>query len=154
VKIWCIAHASKKYVYDFEVYTGASIRSTVLSAATGEAKTGYSVVMNLMEPLHGRGHMVFIDNFFTSVKLLVDMVERGTYATGTVRSSRIGLPQALADKKAWAKKPQGSLGWLMHSSCKISCVTWVDKKPVLLLSTHANPLSIDPSNPDTVPRRD
>lgn len=108
--------------------------------------------MNLMSSLHGKRHMVFMDNFFTSVKLLMDMATLGTYATGTVRSDRVGLPQSMADKRLWAKKLQGSLGWRMHSSGKISCVTWVDKKPVLLLSTHASPVSHDSSNPDTVPR--
>ena len=121
IKVWCVADASRKYVYDFEVYTGASVRESLVSAMPGEAKTGYEVVMNLMESLHGRGHMVFIDNFFTSVKLLIDMLARGTFATGTVRSNRKGLPPALSDKKLWEKKPQGSLGWLMHNSRK-DCV--------------------------------
>jgi hypothetical protein len=103
--------------------------------------------------LHHRGHMVFMDNFFTSIKLLVDMLELGTFGTGTVRSHRIGLPQALANKSLWQKEPQGSIGWRMHRSGNIACVTWVDKKPVLLLSTHANPLSIDPLHPETVPRQ-
>jgi hypothetical protein len=86
-------------VYDFEVYTGASIRRSLQSAKPGEAKTGYEVVMNLMLGLHGRNHLVFIDNFFTSVKLLMDMAQLGTFATGTVRSDRIGLPSMLTDKK-------------------------------------------------------
>jgi hypothetical protein len=154
IKVWCCADARKKYVYDFEVYTGASIRSTVLSAAPGEAKTRYAVVMNLTQGLHHRGHLVFMDNFFTSVKLLMDLVDLGTYGTGTVRSNRVGLPQAMANSGIWKGKPQGSLGWRMHRSRKITCVTWVDKKPVLLLSTHANPLSTDANNPKTVPRRD
>jgi hypothetical protein len=40
----------------------------------------------------------------------------------------------------------------MHVNGKICCVTWVDKKPVILLSSHANPLPRDPLHPDTVPR--
>lgn len=153
IKVWCVADASRKYVYDFEVYTGASVKNMVSQAGPGEAKTGYEVVLSLMSGLHGRGHMVFMDNFFTSVKLLMTMVEKGTNGTGTMRSNRKDLPQAMADKTLWAKMPQGTFGWRMHSSRKFSCVTWVDKKPVFLLSTHANPLSKDPNNPDIVPRQ-
>jgi hypothetical protein len=58
----------------------------------------------------------------------------------------------LADKESWSTKAQGSLGWRIHVSGKLSCVVWVDKKPVLLLSTHAKPVSSDPLNPETVPR--
>lgn len=129
------------------------MKSTVASAMPGEAKTGYQVVMHLAKNLYGKGHMVFMDNFFTSVKLLMDLAAQRTFATGTVRSDRIGLPKVLSDKQAWSKKPQGSIGWRMHVNGKISCVTWVDRKPVLLLSTHASPISIDPSNQDRVPRR-
>ena len=129
IKLWCVADASQKYVYDFEVYTGASVKNMVSQAGPGEAKTGYEVVLSLMSGLHGRGHMVFMDNFFTSVKLLMSMVEKGTYGTRTMRSNRKDLPQAMADKTLWAKMPQGTFGWRMHSSRKISCVTWVDKIP-------------------------
>lgn len=116
-------------MYDFEVYTGASVKNMVSQARPGEANTGYEVVLSLMSGLHGRGHMVFMDNFFTSVKLLMSMVEKGTYGTRTMRSNRKDLPQAMADKTLWAKMPQGTFGWRMHSSRKISCVTWVDKIP-------------------------
>lgn len=129
IKVWCVADASQKYVYDFEVYIGASVKNMVSQAGPGEANTGYEVVLSLMSGLHGRGHMVFMDNFFTSVKLLMTMVEKGTYDTGTMRSNRKDLPQAMADKTLWARMPQGTFGWRMHSSRKISCVTWVDKIP-------------------------
>lgn len=41
---------------------------------------------------------------------------------------------------------------MMHSNGKIACITGVDKKPILLLSTHAKPLYDDPTNPGTIPR--
>jgi hypothetical protein len=44
----------------------------------------------------------------------------------------------------------------MHSSRAISCVVWVDKKPVLLISTHAVPIQPPCLHPDSltiVPRR-
>jgi len=46
------------------------------------------IVMKLMEPYHFKGHYLFIDNFYTSVKLLADLLDKSTYCTGTARSNR------------------------------------------------------------------
>ena len=70
IKIWCLADADSKYVYTWDVYTGSDLKGTVRSSSAGEAKTGYAVVMKLLDGLHHRGHVVLTDNFFTSVKLL------------------------------------------------------------------------------------
>lgn len=126
------------------------MRRNLRAARTGEARTGYEVVMDLMAGLHGRGHVTVTDNFFTSPKLLVDLLELGTFGTGTVRGNRIGLPSSLTDKKKWAKEPQGSMDWKMHCTGELCSLVWVDKKAVLFLSTHAPPLS--PSVPLTVAR--
>lgn len=60
------------------------MHSNLGSAKPREAKTGYEVVMNLMAKSQGKGHMVFTNNFFTPLKLLVDLLEKGTFATGTI----------------------------------------------------------------------
>lgn len=119
----------------------------------GEAKIGYAVVMKLLEGLHHRGHVVLTDNFFTSIKLLMDLLAKGTFGIDTMWSNWIRLPSALADTKLWSKQAQGKLEWRMHSSNKIWCIVWCDKKPVLLLSTHALPTPLVGSPPLTEQRR-
>jgi len=109
--------------------------------------------MNLMRGLHGRGHVVVTDNYFTSVKLTVDLAALGTYATGTVMSNRVGLPKALSQRKIFAAEPQGTVAWRMHASRRISCVVWVDRKHVLLLSSFHTPLPPPGEDWPTVPRR-
>jgi hypothetical protein len=69
----------------------------------------------------------------------VDLLGNGTYATDTVRTNRIGFPTALAKKSLYAKCTQGHLEWKMHKSQKISVIVWVDKKPVIVMSTVAPP---------------
>jgi len=113
---------------------------------------GKRVVEGLLVGLEGRGHVVVMDNFFTSVELFRDLEQGGTYATGIVRSNRIGLPDFVKDQKAFKKLPQGNLKWAMHDSRKMCAVMWMDKKPVLLLSTSALPLSF-PCEVVEVPRR-
>jgi len=44
-----------------------------------DAKSRHDVVLQLMEGLHGMGHVVYIDNFFTSIQLLMGQHVRGTY---------------------------------------------------------------------------
>lgn len=139
-------------MYYFQVYTGADLKKNLARAKPGEARTGYEVVMDLMERLHGRGHVAVTNNFFTLPKLLVDLLELGTYGTGTVRANRIGLPSVLTDKRRWAKAAQGDMKWRMHSTRELCALVWADKKPVLLLFTHAKPLSPDPTVPLTMAR--
>ena len=55
---------------------------------------GYRVVMDLLEQYQGKGHCVYIDNFYTSPNYyLHDLLSRSTYCAGTVKSNRKGLCQ-------------------------------------------------------------
>ena len=47
----------------------------------------------------GKGFRLFIDNLYTSVELMEHLWVRGTYACGTIRHNREGLPKALMVKK-------------------------------------------------------
>jgi hypothetical protein len=47
--------------------------------------------MDLIEKHRMKGHCLFIDNFYTSPKLLRDMRHDETYCTGTIRSNRKGF---------------------------------------------------------------
>jgi len=73
------------------------------------------------------------DNYFTSMKLIVDLVVLGTYACRMVVSNQVRLPKVMANKQAFAREPQGTVTWQIHINNKLSCMLWVDKKPVFLL---------------------
>jgi hypothetical protein len=45
-------------------------------------------VKDLMADLGGWGHIVTTDNFFTSVPLYLDLLDKGIMATGTLRANR------------------------------------------------------------------
>ena len=83
IKVWVISEAKSVYVLNFQVYTGAS-EST-------DRRTGlsYRVVMDLMMLYQVKGHCLFIDNFYTSPRLLLDLLTLGTFCTGTVRANRL-----------------------------------------------------------------
>ena len=56
-KVWAMADASNSYMYDFNVYTGA----------TGERETGLGekVVLTLAESIKGENHQLYFDNYLT-----------------------------------------------------------------------------------------
>ena len=43
-----------------------------------------SNVMDLMNPFLNKNHNLYFDNFYTSPKLLNDLIPKGTYACGTI----------------------------------------------------------------------
>jgi hypothetical protein len=98
--------------------------------------------------------VITMDNYFTSIGLFKALLERGIYATGTLRNNRIGIPSDLKNTKTFIKSAQGTLEWRMHESRRMSSIIWKDKRPVLLLSTHAPPIQFPWEFPVViVPRR-
>ncbi|CAC5366901.1 unnamed protein product [Mytilus coruscus] len=89
----------------------------------------YKVVMDLMRPHFGNQHHVTIDSWFTSPKLVHDLRNRGTYCTGTVITTRKGMPQSFRK----AKIPKG--GILAKSQGPVMSVLYSDRRQVSLLTT-------------------
>jgi hypothetical protein len=76
---------SSKYLYDFNVYTGAmGVRETGL---------GENVVLTLPESVKGKHHQLYFDNYFTSISLLDKLLAQGTYGCGTIRTNRKNFPK-------------------------------------------------------------
>ena len=64
-KIWCIACMSG-YIYRFEIYQGKKEEASVQA----QLGLGGRVVVELTAPLASKHHMVYFDNYFTSIELL------------------------------------------------------------------------------------
>jgi hypothetical protein len=154
IKVWCLADSSSKFVYNFDIYCGKNVEAEVrVVVPQGKASLAHAIVMKLLQGLEDRGHCVVMDNYFFSIGLFKDLALKGTYATGTIRSNRIGLPTRLRTLKSWKRSPHGHLEWAMHESRNISCVMWKDKCPVLIISSHAMLVGFPCVPCDEVPRR-
>jgi hypothetical protein len=154
-KVWILADATSHIIFDFEVYCGRSTVTLEGGMSQGvEQNLAHRVVTNLTSGLDNKGHVITMDNFFTSVGLFRGLERRGIYATRTMRSNRIGLHLDMRNIREFRRRGQGDLDWFMHNSRRMGSVLWKDRMPVLLLSTHAPPIT--PGNPRdcTVPRRD
>lgn len=91
IKVWVLADSCTGYFSKFEIYSG--------KGSSPEKNLGSRVVKTLTEPLKGKFHHVYIDNFFTSEELIDDLEKDGVYACGTARKDRRGFPDQLKNIK-------------------------------------------------------
>ncbi|CAF0892465.1 unnamed protein product [Didymodactylos carnosus] len=124
-KVW-IPDTLTGYVYNFDIYSGKSEeRRTPL---------GEHVVGSLTKELSTKFHHVYFDNFFTLPFLVEKLLRDGIYCTGTLRSTRKGIPADIIHK---TKMSRGDAKYLSVGS--ISIVKWMDRKPVLMMSNVTDP---------------
>ena len=93
--------------------------------------------MNMMRGFFDKGYSLYCDNYYTSPQLFWDLFQQGTYATGTVRQNRHGIPQTLKD---YQLRNRGDI-FVMNNG-PLECYKYLDSKPVYMLSTkHGSSLS-------------
>ena len=84
IKVWMLCDAETGYIVRFEIYTGKHGR------LHPEKLLGEEVVELLMEGMQGLHHHAYFDRYFTSLRLVEDLLKNGTYATATIHPSRKG----------------------------------------------------------------
>ena len=124
LKAWGLAEAKTGYIYNWQLYLGKdSSRPTDLPLA-------HHVVMTLAEPLFDKGHILYMDNFFSSPALFKDLADKQMGACGTLRSNRRGVPATIQQAKPTAGNPP-----ITDTDDKILYISWFDKKVVNLITT-------------------
>ncbi|MCL4142327.1 UNVERIFIED_CONTAM: hypothetical protein GTU68_050401 [Idotea baltica] len=118
-------------LYEFEVYLG---KSTVQSSELGV--TG-DLVMRLCENLpHNKNHKVYFDNYFTSLKLLQELKNKGILALGTIRPNRmLGAQKLLKTEKVLKNEGRGSYDWRVDCTSDVRIMKWNDNSTVHFAST-------------------
>ena len=53
-----------------------------------EACTTENIPATLMQRYQGKGHHLFIDNYYTSINLAKHLLQHDTHVTGTIRDNR------------------------------------------------------------------
>ena len=92
------------------------------------------VVLTLVQHLHNAGYDLYVDRFYNSPLLALELSKVGLTVTGTVQSNRRGLPAGI---KATRKQDVGTIRAFRSGS--ILALSWVDKRKILMLSTkHSN----------------
>lgn len=94
LKVWATADSLSKYIWNFQIYCGRegnphedgsqcvqsyvegiAIEDHVPKSGKDEGLQGCHVVKLLLKDLGGKGHIVTSDNFFSSVPLVLDLLD-------------------------------------------------------------------------------
>lgn len=106
----------------FHIYTGQT------DPTAGKGHT-VNVVLNLMKDFLGKGHSLYMDNFYNSFILASKLLRRDTYCTGTLRADRKHNPAAVKS----ANLNKGAT--IANYAESIMVAKWRDKRTVLYLSS-------------------
>lgn len=115
------------YTYNFKIYSGKE-------RSSNEQPVAIRVVLQLMEPLLDSGRLLCTDNFYTSVTLAHELLERKTHLIGTLRKNRKFNPKVVTK----ARLQKGAV-IARESNTNVIIGKWKDKRDVLFLTTESVP---------------
>lgn len=95
---------------------------------------GHHVIMKMTNRYLDKGHHVYFDNFFASVKLGQELERRGTYMCSMIRLNRSGWPKEMGGTVA-KKMKRGEV--LFRQDGNMVATLWKDKRAVAVLSTNS-----------------
>ncbi|XP_031346863.1 piggyBac transposable element-derived protein 4-like [Photinus pyralis] len=131
IKIWVLADSETSYCKNLQVYLGKVGNAP-------ERDQGRRVVLDLVSVLNP-GHGITMDNFFTSLELAEELVDKKLTLCGTLRRNKAYIP---ADFLPSRNRPIYSSIFGFQS--EVSMVSYVPKvnRAVILLSTEHRDMGI------------
>ncbi|XP_036322289.1 piggyBac transposable element-derived protein 1-like [Rhagoletis pomonella] len=133
--VLCDSHG---YSYRFEIFNGAG-NNVVVPGAPDLGATA-NVVVRLSQTIPDFvHHIVYFDNFYTTLPLLVYLRARGIYSLGTVRANRLPNCKLPSDKDPEMTKAARGYSTEYAATAygiDLSTVLWKDTRCVRLASTY------------------
>ena len=80
----------------------------------------------------GKNHVVYLDNFFTSVRLADDLEDKGVFCAGTIRKNKLHATPELLDKDTLSTMERGD--YLFRTKGNVAITLWKDNKDIHLIS--------------------
>jgi hypothetical protein len=132
-KSFASAESCSGYVLQFIPYQGKD------QARPEDQGLGFWAVNSTINPEYNdAGHIVTMDNYFMSAKLLRHLLTRGVHGIGTTRSGRKGQPSSALLQ--WPQKTdRGTVKQFVSADRKVFATVWRDSKDVRMLSTFSCP---------------
>ena len=97
---------------------------------TAQHVTATHVTVTELTRKRGRGHKLYMDNFFSSPELFDDLVKKQIYCCGTVRLNRKCMTQDLRPKTT--KLKMGDI--CIRTRANLTAIQWQDKRDICLLT--------------------
>jgi hypothetical protein len=129
-KIWSLCTRLGYLIYG-EPYQGAKTGNTNPNLGVGG-----SVVTNLISKLPDDHYSFYVDNFFTSLRLLDEVRQLGHDITGTLRANRVENAP-IKDVKDMKKTPRGSYDQVTDTTTNVTLVRYNDNNIVTIASTES-----------------
>ena len=126
IKLWSLAASSIGFLLKYDVYLGAEP-----GVPKPPGGLGAKVVMKLLEDYKYMGHVVYMDNYYSSIPLYRSLRNMDIGACGTINIRRKCLPPVM--KKIKLKQGDLPAIWL-HKKELLTC-TWQDIGRVNMLTT-------------------
>ena len=99
IKTFELCKSRTGYLWYLLAYTS---KNTILQSSliTPDTPKTAAIVLELLEPLFGHGHTLWIDNFFNSPELARKLkIEHSTDCVGTLKLNGEDVPKEVKDKK-------------------------------------------------------
>lgn len=129
IKLFVLCDCKSGFVLDYLIYTGDNMHINFNETLNQSG----SVISTLMEPYINKGHIIYMDNWYSSPTLYEYLLNKGTGACGTVKIKRKGMP-------SFPKKlNNGQCISVISQNPSMLCCKWKDKRDVHMLSTVHKP---------------
>ncbi|KAF5276317.1 hypothetical protein FQR65_LT16418 [Abscondita terminalis] len=129
IKIFSLADAHNYYTLNMEVYVG-----TQPEGAFRLDNSASSVVKRLVKPIVQSGRNVTMDNWFTSINLVQDLLKDNLTVVGTVRKNKRELPPEFINSKS--REVNSTIFGFTNTATLLSYVPKKGKTVLLISSMH------------------
>lgn len=114
------------YTIQYKIYSGKENDRPV----TTDTPVSTKIVLELMTPFLDCGRTLFVDNWYSSVGLAEQLLQRNTHLVGTLNFRRKGNPKRVVEKKL----KKGEI-YAEMSDTNVLVLKWKDKRELLMIST-------------------
>lgn len=122
IKLFELVDCETGFILGFIIYTGADTDYQKFDlGVTGD------IVAHFLQPYFYKGHVIYIDNWYTSPTLAEFLHERDTGMCGTVKSNRKGMPKLENKLERGEVQVAHNLVWM--------AMRWEDKRSVRMLTS-------------------
>ena len=130
-KMWTLC-SNGGYLHSFNIYMGK--KENEAFDIVPSIGLGGNVVLNLIAKANlpsNHNHILFFDNYFTSIPLMEELISQGYLATGTCRDNRSDKCP-ISEENFLKHQPRGAVDYRMSDG--ILLMKWKDNKEVTVAS--------------------